>query len=209
MTVPTLTTILAFAAASVVLIALPGPNLVYIVTLSASQGRRAGLLAAFGVESATLVWIGAAVLGLSAAIAASPTVATTITLIGAGYLGYLAWLALRPAGVGSAASRPMTARRAFRDGFVVNLLNPKVGLFFIAFLPQFVSDGSGSGGRSQMVVLGALFFALALAFDVGYAFVGEALGRRLRQGAHALAHRCLTATVYVGLGVYSAATVLA
>lgn len=206
---PTLTTIIAFAAASAALIALPGPNLIYILTRSASQGRRAGLLAAAGVESATLVWIGGAVLGLSAAIGASPAAATSITLVGAGYLGYLACQVLRTEkGAGSTGTPPVSGGRAFREGFVVNLLNPKVGLFFIAFLPQFVSQDAGADGRNQMAILGAFFFVLALAFDVAYALAGAALSTRLRNRANVLVQRWVTAAIYAGLSVYTIATVL-
>ncbi|SFP61625.1 MULTISPECIES: LysE family translocator [Actinomadura] len=202
-------TLLAFAAASIALIVIPGPNGIYIMTRSAAQGYRAGLVSALGVETGTLAHIALAVLGVSALIAASPVAFAVLKFAGVGYLVYLAVRTmLRPSelDLGEGAA-PLPLRRVFRDGVVVNVLNPKVALFFLAFLPQFVTSGAGTAGaRAQMMVLGAVFFVLALALDAGYAVAGGAARRWL--GRHSgSAHRYGYAIggVYLSLAAYTVA----
>ncbi|MEW1635926.1 LysE family translocator [Streptomyces sp. NPDC093801] len=196
----------AFALATVVLVAVPGPNLLYIVTRSVQDGRRAGIVSALGVESGTLVHFLVAVCGLATVITDHPPAFAVLRYAGA---GYLAWLGVRAllrrgpsAAVGrgepgadgagggggggggaTAADRPDRRRllRLYRDAVLVNVLNPKVVLFFLAFLPQFVPAGlSSAQTRAHMLVLGAVFLAIALAFDLCYALVGAALAGRLR-----------------------------
>jgi threonine/homoserine/homoserine lactone efflux protein len=202
-------TLLAFAAASIALIVIPGPNGIYIMTRSAAQGHRAGLVSALGVETGTLAHIAFAVLGVSALIAASPVAFNVLKFAGVGYLVYLAARALlRPSGPDlGGGTRPLPLRRVFRDGVVVNVLNPKVALFFLAFLPQFVTAGAGTAGaRAQMILLGAVFFVLALALDAGYAVAGGAARRWL--GRHSgSAHRYGYAVggVYLALAAYTVA----
>jgi threonine/homoserine/homoserine lactone efflux protein len=201
-------TLLAFAAASVALIVIPGPNGIYIMTRSAAQGYRAGLVSALGVEAGTLVHIAFAVLGVSALIAASPAAFTALKFAGVGYLLYLAARTLlRPSDLdlGGEGTRPIPLARVFRDGVVVNVLNPKVALFFLAFLPQFVTADAGTAGaRAQMMVLGGVFFVLALVLDAGYAVAGGAARRWLsrRSGsAHRFGHA--VGGIYVSLAAYA------
>src|SRR5438094_474883 len=150
---PTTATLLAFAAASLLLVIMPGPNLVYIVTRSVSQGVRAGAVSALGVETGTLVHIGAAVLGLSTLVASSPVAFAVLRYAGAAYLCWLGLRALRrPSTVDIAESHREPLPRLFCSGLLVNVLNPKVVLFFLAFLPQFVRPGDTA--RGQMAVLG-------------------------------------------------------
>ncbi|WP_433334057.1 LysE family translocator [Spirillospora sp. CA-294931] len=200
-------TLLAFAAASIALIVIPGPNGIYIVTRSAAQGYRAGLVSALGVETGTLVHIAFAVLGVSAIIAASPVAFTVLKIAGAGYLLYLAVRSvLRPSDLdlGGEAS-PMPLSRVFRDGVVVNVLNPKVALFFLAFLPQFVTSGAGTpGARAQMMLLGAVFFVLALALDAGYALAGGAARRWLgRRSSSTRRYGYVIGGIYFALAAYA------
>jgi threonine/homoserine/homoserine lactone efflux protein len=140
---PAPATLLVFALAAGVLVAIPGPNHIYIVTRSIAQGRTVGLASALGVETGTLVHISAATVGLSALIASSAMAFDTLRYAGAVYLGYLGIRALlrdeRLDVEGPAAERP-SLRRAYLDGILVNVLNPKVALFFLAFLPQFVDQ---------------------------------------------------------------------
>jgi threonine/homoserine/homoserine lactone efflux protein len=206
---PDLLTLGAFALASCALIVIPGPNLIYIVTRSMVQGPRAGLASAAGVETATSVYVTASTFGISALIARSDTAFATLRYAGAGYLAYLAARTLRfPPAVDAdvpAAAQPLS--RIYRDGAVVNLLNPKVALFFVAFLPEFVTpDASTASIRSQLLVLGTLFIALALTLDIGYALVGGALGRWLRRrGEGRLTWlRWPVGAVYLSLAVYAA-----
>ncbi|MEU6865704.1 LysE family translocator [Streptomyces sp. NPDC046876] len=177
----------AFALATLVLVAVPGPNLIYILTRSVQDGGRAGIVSALGVETGTLVHVLVAVCGLAAFVTDHPIVFAVLRHAGAGYLAYLGVGALRrpPSAVaaGDADAPPDRRRpiRVYRDAVLVNLLNPKVVLFFLAFLPQFLPAGlTPADTRSHMLVLGAVFLAIALAFDLCYALVGAALAGRLR-----------------------------
>ncbi|MFI0366810.1 LysE family translocator [Actinomadura sp. 1N219] len=202
-------TLLAFAAASIALIVIPGPNGIYIMTRSAAQGYRAGLVSALGVETGTLAHIAFAVLGVSALIAASPVAFTVLKFAGVGYLLYLAArtvLRRSDLDLGGGAS-PLPLRRVFRDGVVVNVLNPKVALFFLAFLPQFVTAEAGtSGARAQMMVLGAVFFVLALVLDAGYAVAGGAARRWLgRRSGSTHRYGYAIGGIYLALAAYAVA----
>ncbi len=197
--------LLAFAIASFALVAFPGPNLIYIVTRSVGQGLKAGLVSAVGVETGTLIHIAAAAFGLSALLAASPVAFAVVRYAGAAYLVYLGLRALRATpelGLpGTAVRAPLG--RVFRDGVVVNVLNPKVALFFLAFLPQFLSPEADA--RGQILILGALFFVLALTLDVAYAFAGEAVSTWLhRRPAFLRRQGLVIGGVYLGLGAYAA-----
>ncbi|WNM43256.1 LysE family translocator [Kitasatospora sp. CM 4170] len=197
-----------FLLASLAVVAVPGSNLVHIVTRSAQDGRRAGLVTALGVETGTLLHVLAAVGGLAALVSDHPLAFTVLRYAGAGYLAYLGVRALgrRPApDVGGAPGDDRSAgRRLFRvwgDAVLVNLLNPKVVLFFVAFLPQFVPAGlSAAATRARMLVLGVVFLALALALDLCYALLGAALTGRLR-GTPRRERRlsCVTGGVHLGL----------
>jgi threonine/homoserine/homoserine lactone efflux protein len=205
--VPTTEILLAFAVASVLLVAVPGPNSVFILTESVSGGSRAGVASALGVETATLVHITAAALGISAAIAASPVAYTVLRYAGAVYLLYLAWQTFRQRSavtdVAAVQVRPM--HHIYRSGLVVNLLNPKVILFFLAFLPQFVSpDASTATTRTEMLVLGAVFFAIAFAMDLGYAFLGGAIRGALSGTRTQVVQRYVVAGVYLSLAAWTA-----
>ena len=199
---PETTTLLLFAAAAVALVAIPGPNLIYIATRSLSQGPRAGLASALGVEAGTLVHVTAAAVGLSALIASSATAFTVVKYLGAAYLLYLGVRALMSR---QAAELPADAvaaplGRAFAQGMLVNVLNPKVALFFLAFLPQFIDPARGDTG-GQTLVLGAVFFAIALVMDLLYVVAAGALGRWLKgRGGFARRQHQLTGAVYITLG---------
>ncbi|TDB91582.1 LysE family translocator [Actinomadura sp. KC216] len=202
-------TLLAFAAASIALIVIPGPNGIYIMTRSAAQGYRAGLVSALGVETGTLAHIAFAVLGVSALIAASPVAFNVLKFAGVGYLLYLAArtvLRRSELDLGGGAD-PLPLRRVFRDGVVVNVLNPKVALFFLAFLPQFVTADAGTAGaRAQMMVLGAVFFALALVLDAGYAVAGGAARRWLgRRSGSTHRYGYAIGGIYLTLAAYAVA----
>jgi threonine/homoserine/homoserine lactone efflux protein len=198
---PAPATLLVFALAASVLVAIPGPNHIYIVTRSIAQGRRIGLASAFGVETGTLVHISAATVGLSALVASSAVAFDTLRYAGAAYLAYLGIRALlRDDAIeldGGAA--PPSARRAYLDGVLVNVLNPKVALFFLAFLPQFVDPARGATS-TQILVLGLVVFAIATTSDVVYALAAGALGGWLRsRPAFVRVQRYLTGCIYLGL----------
>ena len=198
-------TLLLFTLAGLVLVAIPGPNHLYIVTRSIAQGRRAGLASAFGVESGTLVHIAAAAAGVSALVASSALAFSVVKYLGAAYLVFLGIRALlaRDAHAPEAHDRRASLRRAYLDGLLVNVLNPKVALFFLAFLPQFVDTTRAAA--PQVVVLGLLLSAIGLASNVLYAVTAGALRAWLRgRPGFWRRQRYVTGGVYVGLGVVAA-----
>ncbi|MFC7550485.1 LysE family translocator [Plantactinospora sp. GCM10030261] len=207
----TVTGWVSFIAATVILVALPGPNMLLITTQAAEHGGRAGLLSALGVETATLVHIAVAVLGGASLITASPAASTAVRLLGAGYLLYLGVQALSRLRQGTASNvdrPPPRLFRAFRHGMLVNLLNPKVTLFFVAFLPQFVPpDLSVAATRLHLIMLGAGFFVVALAMDLGYVLAGARLHlSRLssKSGYSARWLDLIAGAVYLALGGWAA-----
>ena len=198
---PAPATLLVFALPASVLVAIPGPNHIYIVTRSIAQGRRIGLASAFGVETGTLVHISAATVGLSALIASSAVAFDTLRYAGAAYLAYLGIRALLrdDALELDGGPAPPSARRAYLDGVLVNVLNPKVALFFLAFLPQFVDPARGATS-TQILVLGLVVFTIATTSDVVYALAAGALGGWLRsRPAFVRVQRHLTGCIYLGL----------
>jgi threonine/homoserine/homoserine lactone efflux protein len=184
-----------FIAAGLLLNLTPGADIAYTVSRAASQGVRAGVVAACGIGAGCLFHVALATLGISAAIAASPLAFSVLKLLGA---GYLAWLgaglllaARRTLGAGRTAAGPVaprapqSLRRVFRDGLLINATNPKVALFFIAFLPQFVrADAAGQT---------AALWLLGLVFTVNGTLVNSAIGV-----AAALAAQRLQASHRVG-----------
>jgi threonine/homoserine/homoserine lactone efflux protein len=176
----------------------------YVVTQSAEQGRSAGLASVVGIHVGTLVHIVAAAAGLSAVILASAVAFSAVKFAGAAYLVYLGIRKLleRP-GTDETEPRRAPLRRVFARGAVVNVLNPKTALFFLAFLPQFVDPDRGAVW-SQVVTLGLVFVALGLVSDSLYALAGDAVGSLLRRRAKAM--RRISGTIYVGLGAVAALT---
>jgi threonine/homoserine/homoserine lactone efflux protein len=203
--VPPLAGLGLFVAAALLLLITPGPAVLYIVTRSMDQGRRAGLVSMLGVHAGTLVHIAAAAAGLSALLMASATAFSVVKYLGAGYLIYLGVRRLRDRSTLAAARPPaVRLRRAFVDGFVVNLLNPKTGLFFLAFLPQFADVGRGRVGV-QILVLGLIFVGLGLVTDGLYALGAGTAARWLRASPRFLAsERWVSGGMYIGLGVAAA-----
>ncbi len=202
MVLPELSAIELFAAASVALLLIPGPAVLYIVTQSAEQGRSAGLASVAGIHIGTLVHILAAAIGLSALILASAVAFSVVKFAGAAYLVYLGVRKLLERDWASEGEPPRAPlRRVFARGAVVNVLNPKTALFFLAFLPQFV-DTDRAAVWSQVVVLGLVFIALGLISDSIYALVGDAVGSLLRRRATAM--RRVSGTIYIGLGAVAA-----
>jgi threonine/homoserine/homoserine lactone efflux protein len=195
-----------FLLTALVLLLTPGPAVLYIVARSIDQGRRAGLVSMLGVHAGTLVHIAAAAAGLSALLAASATAFSTVKYLGAAYLVYLGVRRMldRVPAAGDGPRRTPRLRRAFLDGVVVNVLNPKTALFFLAFLPQFVDVARGHVGL-QVLVLGGLFVALGLVTDGGYALTAGTAARWLRGHPRFLAsERWVSGGMYLGLGLVAA-----
>jgi threonine/homoserine/homoserine lactone efflux protein len=200
-------TVLVFAAAALALLLVPGPAVLFVVARSMEHGRPAALASVAGVHLGTLVHVAAAAFGVSAIFAASDLAYDAVRYGGAAYLVFLGVRALRRRGEGAGEEvevRPTTRRRLLAEGAVVNVLNPKTALFFLAFLPQFVDPGHGPVAP-QVLVLGATFVLLGLCTDSTYALVAAHVGGRLR-GRRGVGTRLqlVSGVVYIGLGLLAA-----
>ena len=202
---PAWPTLAAFAVASLVLAAVPGPGVVYIVTRTLAHGRRAGLASVAGVAIGNLGNALAASLGLAALLAVSALAFDVLKYAGAAWLLWLGVKALRPSAAQANAAVHASPRwsRVLRDGLLVALLNPKTTLFFAAFLPQFIDPSRAA--ISQSVLFGAAFVAIAACTDTCYVFSAGMLAPVLgRLGSGRSWGRYATAAVYFGLGVFTA-----
>jgi threonine/homoserine/homoserine lactone efflux protein len=162
-----LTAAAAVAAFALGLVLSPGPNMLYLVSRSVTQGRRAGLISLAGVAAGFLVYVAAATAGLTAVFTLVPALYTAIKLAGAAYLLWLAWQALRPGGTTALAPRSLPAdppRRLFAMGLVTNLLNPKIAILYVSLLPQFADPGCGSMAV-QILLLGLLQITIAISVN--------------------------------------------
>ena len=195
-----------FVLAALALLLVPGPAVLYIVARSIHQGRRAGLASVLGIHVGTLVHIAAATVGLSALVVSSAVAFTAVKVAGAVYLVALGLWTLFSGGAETeiALGGERRLRRVFAQGIVVNVLNPKTALFFLAFLPQFV-DADAAHPALQIAFLGLLFVALGLVTDSLWALAAGTAGGVLRRSRRfTTAQRYVTGSVYVGLGVATA-----
>jgi threonine/homoserine/homoserine lactone efflux protein len=203
-----MTNLPVFVLASAALVAVPGPNHLYITTRSIGEGRRAGVASALGIETGTLVHVAVAAAGLSALIAASAVAFNAVRYAGAAYLVYLGIRTLLRKDRGSEAEplRSQPLGRVFAEGVLVNLLNPKVILFFLAFLPQFI-DPRATSVPLQIMLLGGLVGTIGLVSDMIYAVGAGSLGERLRNSPRfRRRQRYATGLIYLGLGAATAVT---
>ena len=197
-----------FVAATIVLLVTPGPAVLYIVARSVEQGRSAGLVSVAGIHLGTIAHIAAATLGLSALLLSSAIAFEVVKYLGAAYLIWLGVRALMtrdpaedPLG---AKTRPRPLRRVFRDGLVVNLLNPKTALFFLAFLPQFVDPARGHA-YLQILVLGLIFMGLGMVSDSLYALAAGTASDWLKHNRRFIRfQRWFAGCAFIGLGVTAA-----
>jgi len=196
-----------FLAAALALLLVPGPAVVFIVARSVHQGRRAGLVSAIGVGTGSLVHVTGATLGLSALLLSSATAFATVKFAGAAYLVWLGVRTLLDRGGNIEAMMPVPRSLAqiWRQGVVVNVLNPKTAMFFLAFLPQFV-DPSRGAVAAQTLLLGGLFVITGICTDSLYAIVAGTAGGWMRANPRFLrVQRAVTGAVFIGLGVTTAA----
>jgi threonine/homoserine/homoserine lactone efflux protein len=172
----------AFIIASVLLALVPGPDLLFVLTEAMLRGRRAGLVASLGLCTGLLVHISAVALGVAALVQASPLVFAAVRYVGAAYLLYLAWQAFRSAATSFAAGdAPRVSLRAtYARAVTMNVANPKVAIFFLAFLPQFVDPERG-GLIGQMLILGAAFMACSLLCFAGVTRLADRIGDWVRR----------------------------
>jgi threonine/homoserine/homoserine lactone efflux protein len=205
--IPSATSIGLFAVAATLLLLTPGPAVLYIVARSVEHGRIAGLASVFGITTGTLVHVLASTLGLSALLASSALAFAVVKYAGAGYLIYMGVRRIFKRTDTPAPPLKLTKRslgRLYRDGFIVNLLNPKTALFFLAFLPQFVDSSRGSV-PFQIAFLGLLFTFMGHTSDGLYALVAGTAGTWIkRQSRYLDWERYATGSVFIGLGVTAA-----
>ena len=204
---PASSTLLLFSLAALALIVVPGPAVLYIVSQSIDRGRLAGFVSALGIAVGALVHVCAAAIGLSSLLVSSATAFNAVKYAGAAYLICMGlWTIFRrrdeqPVSVPS----ERRLRRRFGQGVIVNVLNPKTALFFFAFLPQFVEPEQGSAAL-QISVLGLVFVMIAVVSDSLWALAAGTASERLRGNRRFLAaQRCVSGSVFVGLGALTAA----
>ncbi|MEZ4668905.1 MAG: LysE family translocator [Anaerolineae bacterium] len=197
-----------YVVASFALLITPGPAVLYIITRSVDQGRQAGMMSVLGIHVGTLFHITAAALGLSAILTSSALAFDVVKYLGAAYLIYVGVRRIlsKDEPVVATHSEPASLRRIFSQGVVVNVLNPKTALFFLAFLPQF-TDPSRGPLTPQLLTLGAIFVAIGLVTDSSYALLAGTFGHVLRKNqGFSRIQRYLVGTVFIGLGLTAAFT---
>jgi threonine/homoserine/homoserine lactone efflux protein len=205
--VPDGSTLLVFSAAALALIVVPGPAVLYIVAQSIDRGRLAGVVSALGVSVGGLVHVTAATIGLSSLLVSSAEAFNVVKYAGAVYLIVLGLHTILRRREEPSATLPRERKlsRRFWQGVVVNVLNPKTALFFLAFLPQFVDPDAGSAAL-QIAELGLLFVVLAVLSDSLWALAAGTASERLRGNRRFLAvQRYVSGSVFVGLGALTAA----
>jgi threonine/homoserine/homoserine lactone efflux protein len=203
---PSSSTYAVFLATAIVLLLVPGPAVLYVVTRSIEMGRSGGLASVAGITTGTIVYIGLAAAGLSSLLLASTAAFDAIRYIGAAYLLWLGVRRLLGRGLDEleAEAPPRTRRRAYAQGVFVNLTNPKTIVFIFAFLPQFV-DPDAAHAWLQVLVLGLSFALLGFFSDSMYALAAGTVSDRLRGSAViARVQRWVGGSVLVGLGILAA-----
>lgn len=202
---PDLNSLISFAVASVALLVIPGPAVIYIVNRSVAYGRQIGLAAVVGLELGTFMHVLAATVGLSAILATSENAFNVVKYLGASYLILigLRTLTRKPEAISTSASS-MTQSQAFRQGFIINTLNPKIALFFLSFLPQFIDPNISSNAR-QSLILGSVFVLCGFVIDGIYALTASSLREVLVKGkALPFIQQYVAGVVFVLLGAAAA-----
>ncbi|MCT7376606.1 LysE family translocator [Chelativorans salis] len=192
-----------FLVTSLIVILIPGTGVVYTVATGLAAGRRASFAAAFGCTLGILPALFASVVGLAALLHTSALLFQVIKLAGVAYLLYLAWQTLKEAGplrINAGERRPLAAMAIVRTGFLINILNPKLSLFFLAFLPQFIVPAAGS--VSQMLILGAVFMAMTFAVFLVYGGFAALVGEKVLRSETVMKWmRRATAAAFAGFGL--------
>lgn len=194
--------LVAYLVACAVMVVIPGPDTAFVLGQTLARGRRAGWAATCGIYTGASVHITLAALGVSAAVAASPVLFDAVRLLGAAYLLWLGVFALRTAirdDAGALTAAP-PARRAFFQGMLTNLLNPKVTMFFLAFLPQFVDPARGPVWL-QMMLLGPLLPLLSVPFFAAVIIGADRVAARIAAGHGVRWLHGATGAIFVGLAV--------
>jgi len=204
--VPAFSTYAVFLTTAIVLLLVPGPAVLYVVTRSIEMGRSGGLASVAGITTGTVAYVALAAAGLSSLILASTVAFDVVKYAGAAYLFLLGVRRLLGRGLERPGEEavPRTRRRAYAQGVVVNLTNPKTAVFVFAFLPQFV-DPDAHHPWLQVIVLGLSFALLGVLSDSMYALAAGTVADRLRGSAGiARVQRWFGGGVLVGLGILAA-----
>lgn len=194
--------LILFLAAGLALNFTPGPDMLYVAARGASEGRAAGIVSALGIGAGTLVHIALVALGLAALLIAMPGAYLALRIAGAAYLIYLGVRAFRSQGaLASPRLKSAPLLRVFRQGVLTNVFNPKVALFFLAFLPQFVDQSRGNP-TLQVIVLGLLFDTTGTLVNLAVALGSSGAGARLRASGRAneVLHK-FTGVLFIGIGI--------
>jgi threonine/homoserine/homoserine lactone efflux protein len=203
---PNHSSLLLFVSAALVLLAIPGPAVFYIVGRSIGQGRSAGLVSALGIGVGTLAHVAAAAVGLSALLMSSAVAFSAVKYLGAAYLIYLAIQKLRNQDSfhPTEESARSSLSRVFGQDIIVNVLNPKTALFFFAFLPQFVDPVRGTVAL-QILFLGTLFAVMGVASDSLWALFAGTVAQRFKRNPRAMrVQRYVSGGMLISLGVATA-----
>lgn len=198
-----LSTVIMFFSAALLLALAPGPDNIFVLTQAALRGRAAGIFVTLGLCTGLIVHTTAVALGVAAIFQASMLAFNLLKYIGAAYLLYLAWHAFH-SGVASLSvnnSKDLTPLRLYRRGIFMNVTNPKVSIFFLAFLPQFTNPARGSIGV-QMILLGMLFILATILIFGGISLIAGTLGQWLGRSpkAQVIMNR-IAGTIFVALAL--------
>ena len=198
---PEKTAFLTFLAAALALNIAPGPDMLYVIGRSVGQGRKAGVVSALGIFAGCWAHILAAAVGIAALLRSSPMAFNIVRYAGAGYLLYLGVkIIMQRSRLETQQLPEESLRNIFRQGVITNVLNPKVALFFLAFLPQFVDAHRGSVAL-QILLLGFIFNLGGTLVNLGVACAGGTLGNLLRRSPRlALVQKWFTGMIFIGLG---------
>ena len=198
---PEKTAFLTFLFAAFMLNIAPGPDMLYVIGRSLGQGRKAGIVSALGIFVGCWAHILAAAFGIAALLRSSPIAFNMVRYAGAAYLAYLGVkMIVQRSNIAQQQPNPASLASIFRQGVITNVLNPKVALFFLAFLPQFV-DAHRGRVVWQILLLGLIFNVGGTAVNLGVAYAGGTLGELLRRNARfARIQQWFTGLVFIGLG---------
>ncbi|MGV4984337.1 LysE family translocator [Streptomyces sp. NPDC001709] len=200
--------IVGVAVVALGMVLTPGPNMIYLVSRSITQGRRAGMISLGGVALGFMVYLLAANLGLSVVFLAVPELYVAVKLAGAGYLAYLAWNALRPGGISVFAPQDVphdSPRRLFAMGLMTNLLNPKIAIMYVSLIPQFIDLDRGHV-LLQGLLLGSVQIVVSIAVNLAIVLAAGTIAVFLaRRPSWLKIQRWLMGTVLGGLAVSLAA----
>ena len=199
----TISSLLVFLGAAILLILVPGPDLIFAVTQGMTNGKRAGVLTAAGLSLGNIVHTLAAALGLSLIVQSNPVIFNIFKICGAVYLLVLAFKSFkyRKSEIGTLRNEGKNEKRLILKGFIMNVLNPKVAVFFLAFLPQFVNYEYGHAGF-QLIMLGVIFMALSgLAFGILAYYAGSFSERLLGNSRFSEGMNIAGAVIFFILGL--------